>query len=318
MYITLPQNTTHYRVEKVGRKAVDVLSGMGAFFGRMKGGRYNGSRQRTVYVSADAFASIAEAAFYEALIWQTKIGQQLVVNQHTLGNLLSRQRLWALQLNHVCRVVDLLDPQAAQTFAFPPYVLWNPSRDDYLPTQDIMNRVFHHAHPPGALLQGVQAPSVRSAPVHTPVQHQAVLPVYRPHQHVFVLLANQQGGLPAQIIDRWNLDIEFVDENGQSRSQTSAEINWLRPRFRILPLRGLPGANTIPRYPICLSSNGVAGRPDYPAMREIVRAGIKKERAGIDIGRVARTNDSRPLERSFKEHALHDGRGWRICSIPER
>ena len=249
MYLSLPQNTVYYRVEKIGRTAGEILSGKGAFFGRKKGGRYNASRQRTVYASADVLASIAEAAFYEAITWQMKIGQQLPINQPNLGNLISRLRLWAFQLNHVCRVVNLLDQQASATFGYPPYVLWNPSREDYLPTQDIMNSVFHHLHPPGPLLQGVQAPSVRSAPVNPPPHQQHILPAYRPHQHVFILLANQQGGLPAQITDRWNLDLEFGDKNGSARSQKSAEISWLRPRFRILPLRSQLAANTIPAYP---------------------------------------------------------------------
>jgi RES domain-containing protein len=244
MYVQLPQTTVYYRVEKKGRTSAQVLSGTGAFFGRKNGGRYNGSRQRTVYASADALASIAEAAFYEALSWQMQIGQQLVANQQNLGNLMRPMRLWAFQLNHACRVVDLLDPAAAQTFAFPPYVLWNPSRDDYLPTQDIMNSVFHYAHPPGPVVQGVQAPSVRSVAVPGP----APAPPYRPHQHVFFLLVNQLAGLPAQIVDSWNLEIEFIDENGQSRSPASAEMNWLSPRFRILPLRGQLQANAIPPY----------------------------------------------------------------------
>ncbi len=249
MYLTLPQNTVYYRIEKVGRTAGEILSGKGAFFGRKKGGRYNASRQRTVYASADLLASIAETAYYEAVTRQMKIGQQLVANQNNLGDLISRMRLWAFQLNHVCRVVNLLAPQAPGTLGYPPYVLWNPSRDDYLPTQDIMDTVFHYPHQPGALVHGVQAPSVRSAIVPPPLQQRPIPTAYRPHQHVFILLANQQGGLPAQIIDRWNLDIEFVDENGQSRAQTSAEINWLRPRFRILPLRGQHAANAIPAYP---------------------------------------------------------------------
>jgi hypothetical protein len=248
MYVPLPQNTVYYRVDKIGRRATQALNGKGAFFGRKSGGRYNGSRQRTVYASADALASIAETAFYEGLEWQMKIGQQLVVNQANLGSLVSRKRLWAFQLNHACRVVDLLDPLASQTFGYPPYVLWNPSRDDYLPTQDIVNTIFHHHHPAGALVQGVQAPSVRSVAVPPAANQLPALPLYRPHQHAFFLTANQQGGLPAQIVNRWNLEVEFVDENSQSRSQASAEINWLRPRFRILPVHGHPAANNIPAY----------------------------------------------------------------------
>jgi hypothetical protein len=249
MHITLPQNKVYYRVEKKGRTAAQVLSGYGAFYGQRGGGRYNASRQRTVYASADALTAIAEAAFYAALEWQMKIGQQLVANQNALGNLLSRMRLWAFQLKRACRVVNLLDPLAAQTFGYPAYVLWNPSRDDYLPTQDIMNMAFHHPHPAGALVQGVQAPSVRSVAVPPPPQQHPVPAPYRPHQHIFFLTANQQAGLPAQMVDRWNLEIELVDENGQSRSQASAEVSWLRPRFRILPLRGQAAANAIPAYP---------------------------------------------------------------------
>ena len=64
MYLTLAQPTVYYRVEKKGRTAGQVLSGKGAFYGQPKGGRYNASRQRTVYASADALALIAETAFW--------------------------------------------------------------------------------------------------------------------------------------------------------------------------------------------------------------------------------------------------------------
>jgi hypothetical protein len=93
------------------------------------------------------------------------------------------------------------------------------------------------------LVQGVQAPSVRSVAVPPPPHQQPAPVAYRPHQHVFFLTANQQAGLPAQMVESWNLEIEFVDENGQSRSQASAEVNWLRP-----PLRGQAAANAIPAY----------------------------------------------------------------------
>jgi hypothetical protein len=237
MYIALPQDTIYYRVEKLGRRAREILSGMGAFF--RNGGRYNASRQRTVYASADALVPIAETAFHTALILQMKIGQTLPSTQSWLGPLITRSKLWSFRLDHPCRVVDLLDPGASSTFGYPGYVLWNPSHQHYVPTQDVMSTVFHHHHPPGNPVQGVQAPSVRSAPATSHCL---------PHQHVFFLLANQLRGLPGKITECWNLEIEFLDELGGSRSMSSTRINWLRPRFRILRVRGLPVPSAIPAY----------------------------------------------------------------------
>jgi hypothetical protein len=53
MYIHLNAATLFYRVISPGRPWSDVLAGRGAYFGREYGGRYNRSRQKTVYASTD-------------------------------------------------------------------------------------------------------------------------------------------------------------------------------------------------------------------------------------------------------------------------
>jgi hypothetical protein len=241
MYVSLPQTTVYYRVEKIGRRGADVLKGIGAFYCKVNGGRYNLSRQRTVYASADVLASITEQAFYDALEWRVAIGTRMLMNQPS--QFVREHRLWAFQLNRDCEVVDLLDTAAQHKFGYPGYVLFNPTNEHYRPTQELMDQVYKHAPPAGVMLQGVQAPSARSPII-------AAAPPFQPHQHVFFLLAHQLHGLPGHVTDCWSLEIEFLDCNDHPVTRASAGVNWRQPRFRLKQAPRHPPAKPVPPYPL--------------------------------------------------------------------
>jgi hypothetical protein len=238
MYVTnLSAATLFYRVIGPGRHWNDVLAGRGAYFGRTYGGRYNRSRQKTVYASTDPVVAITEYAFYEALRWQEAIGTTALQNQNQFPPFRTapkkRPRLWSFRLTPPPTIVDITDPAAFNTFHHPPYVLVNPSSRSYLPTQDLIDAVFHHPTAPGGNpLQGIQAPSVRTPPAGST----------RRVQQVFVLGANQNR-LPGVAVESWDLDIEFLDNAGQPVTIQASAVNWYRPRFQIYP-RG--GAGAIP------------------------------------------------------------------------
>jgi hypothetical protein len=238
MYITnLNAATLFYRVIGPGRHWNDVLAGRGAYFGRAHGGRYNRSRQKTVYASTDPLVAITEYAFYEALRWQEAIGTTALQHQHQLPPFRTapkkRPRLWSFHLTPPPTILDVTDPAAFNTFHHPPYVLVNPSSSSYVPTQDLMDAIFHHPPLlPGNPIQGVQAPSMRTPPVGN----------NRRLQQVFVLAA-KQNRLPGVAVDSWDLDIEFLDAVGAPVTIHATAVNWHRPRFQLYP-RG--GAGAIP------------------------------------------------------------------------
>ncbi len=164
LYETPPPETVFYRAADRTLRWSQILTGLGAFLGNKKTGRYHGSRQRTVYAASDALVAITEAAYYEALGQQWRIGTSLLPQAHLLPPLTTASfRLWAFRLDPPPTVIELEDPGAHPIFNHPPFVLRNPTANDYRPTQDLMDAVFNlPANAAGQKAWGVKAPSVRT------------------------------------------------------------------------------------------------------------------------------------------------------------
>jgi hypothetical protein len=242
MNVTYPPTTVFYRVVGPGRTWYDVLTGLGAFYGRAAGNRYSGHLQQAVYVSIEPLVALTEAAYYEGRRWQSTVGQTTLPAQPGLVPFRTQPgkgpRLWSFTLHRPPLIVDVTDPGAFHTFAHSPFILFNPSNDHYLPTQELMARV--HAHNPpvgGARFMGVQAPSVRAPRPAGGGQ---------PMQQVF-LLGPRQARLQGASVASWNLDIEFLDleTQGPVTAGTSV-VDWGRPRVMLRP-RG--GAGSLPGSP---------------------------------------------------------------------
>jgi hypothetical protein len=252
MHHTPPADTVFYRVIGPGRRWSDVLSGKGTFYAGQKGSRYNNLGLKTVYAASDPLVSVTEAAFYEALGWHERIGSALLTNQHKLAPFgRASGRLWAFQLNPPPTVIDVEDPQALQTFRYPPHVLRNPTNEWYKPTHDLMNAAVSFPAPTGGpKAWGVKAPSVR-----TPRLVVAGQPPFQPFQYAFALQPNQQA-LPGHAVDCWNLEIEFLDSSRQPVTAQTAIVDWRRPRFRLRPRGGNWRGAPVPAFP---------GRPNATA-----------------------------------------------------
>jgi hypothetical protein len=212
-----------------------VLAGLGAFYGRQYGGRYNASRQTTVYTASDPLVALTERTFYEALTWQEQLASTLLPNlpqPPVRPPLVATFRLWSFRLNRPLTVVDVEDPVALAAFRHPPYILRNPSHQFYLPTQNLMDAVYHHPPgPQGQMGRGVKAPSVRTPRTGG----------FQPYQYVFVLTPAQQA-LAADIEASWTVDVQFCDEaggvpppgqQGQAVTLHTGHINWRRPQVRL-------------------------------------------------------------------------------------
>jgi RES domain len=243
LYETPPPATVFYRAADRGLRWSQILTGLGAFLGNKKTGRYHGSRQRTVYAASDPLVAITEAAYYEALGVQWRIGTTILSQTHRLPPLRARSfRLWAFRLDPPPTVIDLEDPGAQPIFNHPPFVLRNPTANDYRPTQDLMDAVFNL--PPNAAGQkawGVKAPSARTPRVALGPPGQW----FSPFQYAFIVQPHQQR-LPATRLDSWDLEVEFLDLDTQApvTAHTTA-VDWERPRFNLVPRAGAP---TIPAF----------------------------------------------------------------------
>src|SRR3954470_17152668 len=102
MYVTLPAGTTLYRAIRRNTRQPAVLAGPGAFYGRSYGGRYNASRQATVYTAGDPLVALTERAFYEGLTWQDTLAATLLAQlPHPPARppLVATFRLWGFRLN---------------------------------------------------------------------------------------------------------------------------------------------------------------------------------------------------------------------------
>src|SRR5882724_3349145 len=123
MYYPLAAAAGLYRITGPGVNWPTPLLGHGAYF--TKGGRYNNVSQPTVYCAEDPLAVLAEAAFYEALEWQSKISAHML-NPVTYP-LVSSHKLWCFSIDPPPAVVDLEDVQAVAVFQHTPHMLLNPS-----------------------------------------------------------------------------------------------------------------------------------------------------------------------------------------------
>ena len=262
LYETPPPATVFYRAAARRLRGGQILTGLGAFLGNKKTGRYHSSRQRTVYAAPDPLVAITEAAFYEALGVQLRIGTTMLPQTHALPPLTASSfRLWAFRLNPPPTVLDLEDPSAHPLFNHPPFVLRNPTASDYRPTQDLMDAVFNlPANALGQKAWGVKAPSARTPRV-------AVGPPgswYSPFQYAFIVPPHQQR-LPATLLDSWDLEVEFLDQDtGASVTAHTTAVDWQRPQFNLVPRAG---AGTIP--PFGGRPGAVAYPPNAPQFLQI-------------------------------------------------
>ena len=244
LYETPPPATVFYRAADRRLRWPQILTGLGAFLGNKKTGRYHGSRQRTVYAASDPLVAITEAAFYEALGVQYRIGTTSLPHAHRLPPLTAVSfRLWAFRLDPPPTVIDLEDPGAHPIFNHPPYVLRNPTSNDYRPTQDLMDAVFNlPANAAGQKAWGVKAPSARTprAPAVAPPGSW-----FYPFQYAFIVQHNQQR-LAATRLDSWDLEVEFMEQDTHaSVTVHTRAVDWQLPRFNLVPRAG---AGTIPAF----------------------------------------------------------------------
>lgn len=251
MYYPLAADSRIYRITGTGDIWPTPLRGLGAYY--TKGGRYNYATEATVYCSEDPVAAIAEAAFYDALDWQTKISNHRFNPVHY--PLLSDHKLWCMSIDPAPAIIDLEHVQAIAQFQHTPQMLLNPSLNpargphvpgqplarDYFGTQDLAKDIRGHVPPPGSLdprPEGIKAPAIR-------VKNG---PNYRAHQlalFVFPQDIHDPYENRSTLLMECNLQLRFLERNPR-RAVTiaTADIDWCRPQFRIVG----PGAGSIPAY----------------------------------------------------------------------
>jgi len=218
MYSAVSTRMRFYRVTDIGRTWQDVISGIGSYYS--SGNRYNRIQQRTVYASADPLVPITESAFHQAVKWQMRVGQGFLgvlppLPRPTLP-LISEHWLWCFTLNTALQLVNIDSRAARAAFHHSRYELFNPS-EAYRTTADLADVIRLHPHPqdPGAFVDGVLAPSVRTPSAVG----------YRPQQHIFFVPPNQLT-IPATLMTRWRLTLEFADSNDRSVRANSSDIDW--------------------------------------------------------------------------------------------
>jgi hypothetical protein len=226
MFHLVAAGTQLYRVTAIGRTWQDVVSGVGSYF--TAGGRYNRVQQRTVYAATDPLVSLAESAVHEVIDrWQPRIGRGplsvLPALPPPVPPLVSQHWLWCFTVDADRQLVDVASPAARVAFQHCLYELLNPSTA-YRTTADLADRIRLHPHPqiPNALADGILAPSVRTPPVGR----------YTPRQQVFFVPPNQLT-IPATLVRRWRMTLEFADNAGQSVNAGTRVIDWTRPWFRL-------------------------------------------------------------------------------------
>jgi RES domain-containing protein len=226
MFQLIAAGTRLYRVTDIGRTWQDVVSGVGSYF--TAGGRYNRVQQRTVYAATDPLVAIAESAFHVAIDrWQPRIGRGPLSVQPALAApvppLVSEHWLWCFTVDADLQLIDAEDPAALATFHHRLYELLNPS-EAYRATATLADAIRLHLHPhlPKALVDGILVPSVRTPSLRG----------YIPRQQVFFVPPNQLI-LPATLVRRWRMDLEFADHAGQSIKANTRVIDWANPWFRL-------------------------------------------------------------------------------------
>jgi hypothetical protein len=226
MFHLLPAGTLLYRVTDIGRTWQDVVSGVGSYF--TAGGRYNRVQQRTVYAATSALVAVAESAAHVALDrWQPRIGRGPLGVQPPLPApvppLVSEHRLWEFTIDADLQLIRVEHPAARATFHHRLYELFNPSTA-YRTTADLADAIRLHPHPhvANAFVDGILAPSVRTPSVHGNVPRQVVL-----------FVPPNQLSIPATLVQRWRMTLEFGDHAGQSVTGNTRVIDWARPWFHL-------------------------------------------------------------------------------------
>jgi len=260
MHLPINPQTIFYRVIDRALRWAQVLNGLGSFLGKKKTGRYHGVRQRTVYAASDPLVTLTEAAFYEALGVQERIGMTLLQHTQQLPPLTAASfRLWAFRLNQPPWVIDVEHNTAFVVFQHPPFVLRNPTSGFYQPTQDLMDAVFGHPAPPPPAQKawGAKVPSVRTPRVLWPPLPPSQ--AYQPFHYAFLLQPNQNQ-LPATLVARWNLEVEFLDKFTQtSVTPHTTLVDWERPQITLVPVAGAGVVSALGNRP-----NGQDYQPGIP------------------------------------------------------
>ena len=226
MFHLLAAGTRLYRVTGIGRTWQDVVSGVGSYY--TAGGRYNRVQQRTVYAAADPLVSLAESAVHVIIDhWQPRIGRGPLSVQQALPAavppLVSEHWLWCFTVNADLQLVDAEDPAARALFNHRLYQLLNPSVA-YRATADLADaiRLYPHPHIPNRSVDGILAPSVRAPSLRR----------YIPQQHVLFVPPDQLT-IPAMLVRRWRMELEFADDAGRSVDANTRVIDWAHPWFRL-------------------------------------------------------------------------------------
>ena len=130
-----------YRVTGDNTVWPDPVRGLGAFYPREGGNRYNVAQQVTVSCSRDPWVAICEAAFYQGLALRKAIASSMILPVNYPFH--SQHLLWGFQITPPLPVIDLEDQAASRLFQYSPHVLTNPSQN-YRATQEIANAVRSH------------------------------------------------------------------------------------------------------------------------------------------------------------------------------
>lgn len=236
-----------YRVTRPNTTWPEPVQGLGAFYLLESGNRYNAAHQVTVSCSEDPLVAITEAAFYQAFNWREAISSSLV-NAVTYP-LLSQHLFWVFRIHPLPAVIDLEDPIEVAHFGYSPHVVTNPGQN-YRATQQIANKVRGYNPPigsPNPIPEGILAPSVRTPRIGT----------YQPKQ-LALFVMNRTGIVPydqrSTLVARMRLEFEFLASlpTGGAVDYQSVTINWIRPRYRLSVIPGVPSIGPVP---------ALAGRP---------------------------------------------------------
>ena len=190
--------------------------------------RYNRVQQRTVYAATDPLVSIAENSVHVAVDrWQPRIGGGSLAAQPAfpapVPPFISEHWLWDFTIDVDMQLVRIERQAAVAAFNHRLYELLNPSQA-YRTTAELADAIRLHPHPhnPNAKVDGILAPSVRTPSVAR----------YIPRQEVLFVPANQLT-IPATLVQRWRMTLEFADNSSQSVTKGTRVIAWARPWFRL-------------------------------------------------------------------------------------
>jgi len=240
MLVQVTAANQFFRVTDSTRRWADVISGNGAHFLSAAGNRYNANGQKSVYAGDTLEAALAEAAFYAALEWQERVANSWVTWANGAPAIFSTpQKLWCFRLTAPAAVIDVDNQNSQVAFHHHRLILRNPSRT-YLSTQQLANAVI--SIPPPNAVDGLKAPAVRCRPQYNGKSHSNFLFVIRGQQ------------LPANKVDDWDLNIEFLPIGGGPVSSATERIDWENPVFSFANANHVPaGLAAAFSMPICFT-----------------------------------------------------------------